>query len=328
MRNTKITVTVVSFIGVCMLLLTFGNVRFFLWLHHEDTRSTQAESSLRTRSTTQQEEDRFEFMKRLRTVGEMKQLVRLPCNFIHDGLYLGEGNEVLNQIYESLQQLDDDVVPVLIEAGAHDGITKSISLKSSACLFTNTLLIEASPENYKVLSKSRKYDRTVHAALCNQDFVMIEENALNSGESHIGTRGVKVPCTSLDTELDKLQSELPESQRDKLRLVFLILDVEKHEVDALKGLERHPPVKAMIETIHLPPDDTDWIAQWATRHGLSGKRCDAYQEIAHTDMCYNFGPDRFTSPFSKDLLYTARKAHPKNSFHTSEVAKAYHYYGE
>uniref|UniRef100_A0A7S0B1T5 Methyltransferase FkbM domain-containing protein n=2 Tax=Minutocellus polymorphus TaxID=265543 RepID=A0A7S0B1T5_9STRA len=328
MKKTKITVVAFSLVGFCALLLAFGNVRLFL-LHHEGGRSTQqGENSFLTASRSTTQEDFFDFTKRLRTVGEMKRMVRLPCNFIHDGLYLGEGNEVLNQVYATLQQLDDDVIPVVIEAGAHDGITKSISLKCSACLFMNTLLIEASPENYEILSKSRAYDRTVHAALCNQDFAMIEENALNSGESHIGTRGVKVPCTSLDAELDKLKNEVRESEREKIQLVFLILDVEKHEVDALKGLERHAPIKAMIETIHLPQDDTDWIARWASRHGLSGKRCDVYKEIAHTDICYNFGPDRFESVHSKDLLYTARKAHPQNSYKTSEVAKAYHYYGQ
>lgn len=315
MRNTTIIFALVT---GCAMLLVVSNASFLLHLHNGDgsTQSIKIDSSA------------VEFTKRLRTVGEMKRMLRLPCNFIHDGLYLGEGNEVLNQVYTTLQQLDDDVVPVVLEAGAHDGITKSISLKCSACLFMNTLLIEASPQNFNVLSKSRPYDRTVNAALCNEDFVMFEENAHNSGESHIGSRGAKVPCTSIDAELDKLKGELPESARGKLQLIFLVLDVEKHEVDALKGLEKHTPTKAMIETIHLPQADTDWIDQWASRHGLSGKRCDEYKEIAHTDICYNFDPDRFAAAHSKDLLYAARKAHPENSYETSKVVKAYHYYGE
>ena len=314
MKNTTIIFALVT---GCTLLLVFSNARFLLHLQNGD-KPLSAESESLT----------VQFTKRLRTVGEMKRMLRLPCNFIHDGLYLGEGNEVLNQVYTTLQQLDDDVVPVVIEAGAHDGITKSISLKCSACLFMNTLLIEASPQNYNVLSKSRPYDHTVNAALCNDEFAMIEENAHNSGESHIGSRGAKVPCTSIDAELDNLRDELPKSEREKLQLIFLVLDVEKHEVDALKGLEKHTPTKAMIETIHLPKDATDWIAKWASRHGLSGKRCDAYREIAHTDMCYNFDADRFEAAHSKDLLYTARKAHPENSYETSKVIKAYHYYGE
>jgi len=310
----KATTVFLSLMTVCVLLLAFGNARFVLHLHDGDI--------------LPRESSKVEFTKRLRTVGEMKRMVRLPCNFIHDGLYLGEGNEVLNQVYTTLQQLDDDIIPIVIEVGAHDGITKSISLKCSACLFMNTLLIEASPRSYQVLSKSRPYDRTVNAALCNEEFVMIEENAQNSGMSHIGTQGAKVVCTSIDAELRKLKSELPESARQNLQLVFLILDVEKHEVDALKGLEKHSPTKAMIETTHLPQSDTDWIAKWASRHKLSGKRCDAYKEIAYTDMCYNFGPDRFEAAHSKDLLYAARKAHPENSYDTSKVSKAYHYYGE
>ena len=80
--------------------------------------------------------------------------MRLPCNYVHDGWYIEDSNEVLNyQVYQSLITMnDDDDIPVMIECGGHDGITKSISLKSSICLNMNTLLIEGSPTNFNAMS--------------------------------------------------------------------------------------------------------------------------------------------------------------------------------
>jgi hypothetical protein len=136
------------------------------------------------------------------TVGEMKRVMRLPCNYVHDGFYIGGSNEVVNQVYQTIMKLDDDIIPVVIESGGHDGITKSLSLKASMCLQVNTMLIEASPSNYNVLKQTRKYDLTVNAALCEQDYVELEENQVNSGETCIfdgkasaNKTTVQVPCT-------------------------------------------------------------------------------------------------------------------------------------
>ena len=60
----------------------------------------------------------------------------------------------------------------LWNAGGHDGITKSLTLKSSRCLGVNTLLIEGSPNNYRTLKNTRPYDWTVNAALCDGDFII------------------------------------------------------------------------------------------------------------------------------------------------------------
>ena len=124
-----------------------------------------------------------------KTAGEMKQMMRLPCNYVHDGFYLHQSNEILHQVYHSLLEMDDSVVPLMIEVGGHDGITKSISLKASICLEMNVLLIEASPPNFNILKRSRSYDTTVNAALCNQEFALIAENTANTGETHIGENG-------------------------------------------------------------------------------------------------------------------------------------------
>ncbi|MGK3762146.1 MAG: hypothetical protein ACI8RD_014464 [Bacillariaceae sp.] len=47
-------------------------------------------------------------------------------------------------------QMSDDVIPVLVECGGHDGITKSLTLKASMRLNMNTMLIEGSPFNFNV----------------------------------------------------------------------------------------------------------------------------------------------------------------------------------
>ena len=112
-----------------------------------------------------------------------------------------------------------------------------------------------------------------------------------------------------------------------MELIFLVLDVEKHEVEALKGLTKYTPSKAMIETKHLPTADKVWILEWAAKKGLRGQPCDAYS-IAATDTCYNFGVDRTKAKTSYELLYTARKSQVKDTYLTSEASKAYMFYGE
>jgi hypothetical protein len=172
----------------------------------------------------------------LLTVGEIKRTMRLPCNYVHDGFYLKDPNECLNQVYQVLQQLDDDDIPVLIEVGGHDGITKSISLKSSICLNVNTLLIEGSPTNYNIIRQTRAYyyDDVVNAALCNGESVLMTNNPTNTGQNMVarsaGKNTVQVRCTSLDAELDAL---VPENQRHRLKIVHMILDFEGHEVHAI-----------------------------------------------------------------------------------------------
>jgi len=266
----------------------------------------------------------------LLTVRQMKERMKLPCNYVHDGYYIAQSNEVLNQVYQSLMELDDDVIPVLIEVGGHDGITKSLSLKASICLEMNTLLIEASPTTYRVLQQTRgNHDMTVNAALCEGESVQLVENEVNSGQTHVATgrqqqQGtVTVQCTTIDTEIDKLQARLPVDQRGKLRLVFLVLDVEGHEPTAVDGIRKHVPLKAMIETKMLNKQSKSKIKGWAEKYNLHGKMCGRF------DKCYNFHPLIEDKPSHlKSLLYGARKGLPKHTFKTSEASKSYMYYGE
>jgi len=269
----------------------------------------------------------------LMTLTEILDRAELPCDYVHDGLYLKESNVVLEEVYKTLTELFDRephpsrIVPVFAEIGGHDGITKSISLKSSRCLRTNTILIEASPLNYKVLRKSRAYDTTVNAALCDGDFANIFDNPVNSGETKITTtedtatattqKTARVPCTTLDDEIDAMRSTLPGGGNDyQMKLVFLVLDVEGHEETAVGGIQKYSPMKAMVETKY---GNEGKIEEWANGHGLLGNRC-------RDNTCFNYKPQKVEYP--PNVFYGARKRVPKDTYKTSEVVPAYMHYGE
>lgn len=271
----------------------------------------------------------------------------LPCNYVHDGFFVPHSNEITNQVYQTLMELkDDDIVPVFIEVGGHDGITKSMSLKVSRCLNVNTMLIEASPSNYKVLKKARSYDLTVNAALCEGDYAEMEESDKNSGQSKLHRSGsstrvqtVKVPCTTIDQEMDKLKAMLPPHLQPKLELVFLVLDVEGFEPIAIKGLNEYSPMKAYIEWTRVSKEDNERMLKWATWHNLQGDFCGPLER----DMCFNFHPTLFFTQvgvedeeeakplvqrWSKDVFYGARFEVPKDTHVTSRASESYMFYGE
>lgn len=273
---------------------------------------------------------------RLLTVSQMKKRWMLPCNYVHDGFYVGDSNEVLNQVHQSLLQLDDTAIPVLLEVGGHDGITKSLSLKSRVCLHVNTMLIEGSPPNHQVLRQTRSYDRVVHAALCDGENVTMQLHEGNSGQSKVmdahGGKGLKntvtVPCTSLDQELDKLRSLLPVDQQDKLVLLLLILDVEGHEASAVStGLIRNHPQKLLLETKMMSNPHKKIIRQWVTQYQPQLQR---RTSCTHNDACYQFDRliDERPHQEQKALLYGARKETPADTYKTSEASKAYYFYGK
>jgi len=262
------------------------------------------------------------------TVREMKEQMKLPCNYVHDGFYLKPSNEVLNQVYQSLMELNDDDVPVLVECGGHDGITKSLTLKASVCLQMNTLLIEASPSNFETLRQPRSCDLMVNAALCSGESVRLVESAVNSGQTRIAGHqetgsGVTIRCTSLDAELDRLRDTLPEGQRDKLQLIFLVLDIEGQEPFAIDGIQRYSPKKVFMEVMHLNKPHKEKIFSWAKQHNLT-KITSSGQ-----DTSFNFHPMiKDKPPHLKSLLYGARSTVPQQTYKTSLASKAYMFYGE
>ena len=72
-----------------------------------------------------------------KTLSEMMNTMELPCNYIHDGFYLRDSNVALNEIYLTLVDMiekynstqAEKIIPLVVEVGGHDGITKSISLR-------------------------------------------------------------------------------------------------------------------------------------------------------------------------------------------------------
>jgi len=272
----------------------------------------------------------------LKTVGQIKQTAQLPCNYVHDGYYLEESNELLHQVYQTVfhDLQDEDAIPVVVEVGGHDGITKSLSLKASRCLGVNTILIEASPKNYGILAQSRAYDRTVNAALCDVDFVEIVDVAKNSGQTRVveteqGVGGgisksknagaARIACTTIDKELDQLRASLPARYQDKLVLAFLVLDVEGHEAIALRGIQKYTPRKMTMESNKFSKDEASQLEAFQTRHHLKAESC------YYADQCYNF---QNKGQYDPRVFYAARKKIPKHTAATSSVAEAYHFYGQ
>eukprot|EP00977_Amphora_coffeiformis_P018897 scaffold6781_cov204-Amphora_coffeaeformis.AAC.12 len=312
-------------LGITVLLLVWSSDFGFL-----QTRNAMSDESTQSKTS-------LVSSHRLWTVGEIKERMMLPCNYVHDGYYLEDSNEVLNQVHQSiLYHLDDDIIPVVIECGGHDGITKSQTLKASRCLSVNTLLIEASPTTYHVLEKSRgPYDLTVNAALCDGESIQMVEDQVNSGATHVLRNGedatetdaviTQTRCTSIDAELDKIRDSLPEQKQDKLQLIFLVLDVEGYEATAINGIQKYSPHKVLMAVRNLDKPDQEKVAAWAESHHLEGQNCNK------ADTCYNFDPsiqDEESSERVRSLLYGARLGKPKNTYKTQEVSTSYFFYGD
>ena len=286
--------------------------------------------------------------RRLLTVREIKEQMVLPCNYVHDGFYLHESNEMLHQAYQSLMKMDPDDIPIMIECGGHDGITKSLSLKVSRCLHMNTLLIEASPKNYNILKQTRgQYDFTVHAALCKEPVgtVQMMELSGNSGQSKVvakdDPRFPTVNCTTIDQELDRLAetylsndgNDNTDKRNKKLKLSLLVLDVEGHEPLAVQGIQKYRPDKVMMEIGHLNSNEKSQIDTWATMHNLKQRVGPCNDNPNDADECYNF--DTIIANATNDdnntlkhLFYGARQRHPPIHAMTSRGSKGYWFYGE
>ena len=275
----------------------------------------------------------------LKTLSEIMTTMELPCNYIHDGFYLRDSNVALNEVYLTLVDMieknnstqADKLIPLVVEVGGHDGITKSISLKASQCLKANTLLIEASPLNYNILKKSRAYDSSLNAALCEDEYVNLVDNPMNSGETKTFDKTQqqqkqqdttkRVPCTTLDDEIDHMKKSLPIDH--EIVLIFLVLDIEGNEPTAIKGINKYIPQKAMIETKYAGRGPNP-VEEWAKRNNLIGKDCGS------NDKCFNFTPGSFSSDedyWQPHVFYGARKSIPANNYRTSEQSKAYMHYG-
>ena len=290
----------------------------------------------------------------LRTLDEIEASFEefLPCNYVHDGYFLKDSNMVLEQVYQGLQELiaatassdKASTIPIVVEVGGHDGISKSMTLKAGRCLRVNTLLVEANPTTYTTLRRTRRYDTTVNAALCDQDaadagtFVEIVDNPVNSGEAR--TEAVhgdandgavapasKVPCTTLDDEIDAMLATVTAgTANSRAVILFLVLDIEGNEPTAVGGIRRHIPRKAQIETKQLDKAGKAKVDRWWTKaprgwDGGTGSPCG----VGDPDTCYGFSQGDLKYP--RKVFYGARKFPPKGKVRTSEASLAYMYYG-
>ena len=104
----------------------------------------------------------------------------------------------------------------------------------------------------------------------------------------------------------------------ELKLIMLILDVEGHEAIAVRGLEKHPPLKAIMETKQLSEESRKVVDEWSMRHNLKGMDCGQ-------DTCFNFVDHK---SYPKEVFYGARAKVPENTYQTSQVSPAYMHYGQ
>jgi hypothetical protein len=134
----------------------------------------------------------------------------------------------------------------------------------------------------------------------------MRENKSNSGQNNIVSNTESVTkkgdvittdCTSIDKELDKLKAQLPLYQRDKLELIFLVLDAEGHEATAIQGIKNYRPHKVIMEWKYIRQSNKAKISDWAMGHNLAGEEC-------KNDRCFNYHPSINEKPSHlKELFY-------------------------
>jgi FkbM family methyltransferase len=177
-----------------------------------------------------------------------------------------------------LEQLVGERPGVFVEAGAHDGYTQSNTYYLERYLGWRGLLVEAVPELWAKARKRRPRSTVVQAALVAPEQeaaeVVIHFGDLAStigdpehargGLDNAGRTGyeVRVPGRTLSALLDETGLGAPD---------LLVLDVEGHELDALRGLEmdRHAPALLLVEMLDMRRQRPQFDAFLASRYDFA-----------------------------------------------------------
>ena len=177
---------------------------------------------------------------------------------------------------------------VFVEAGAHDGFTQSNTYYLERHRGWRGLLVEPVPELH-AKARRRRRAQVVNAALVGPEAegttVPIQFGDLMStvrdqpghaaaGLENAGRRAytAHVPARTLSSLLDEAGLE---------HVDLLVLDVEGHEAEALRGLDldRHAPSLILLELLDLP-------AQRPVFDALLGERYRFEQELSPWDALY------------------------------------------
>lgn len=174
----------------------------------------------------------------------------------------------------------EDLLPrdggIFFEAGAHDGYTQSNTYYLERYRGWRGVLVEAIPELHAKAQRRRPGSHVVQAALVGPEAaggtVPVHFGDLMSklgadgthsagGLANAGRKGyvVEVPARTISDVLDEAGLGTPD---------VLVLDIEGHELDALRGLdlERHAPAMLVIEMLDLDRQRPEFDALLATHY--------------------------------------------------------------
>lgn len=184
---------------------------------------------------------------------------------------------------------------VFVEAGAHDGYTQSNTYALERRRGWRGVLVEPVPELHAKAARRRAASTVVHAALVAPEAagrpvpiafgdLMSQVAATETEHTAAGlvTAGrdpyvVQVPGRTLDDVLDEAGVGAVD---------LLLLDLEGHELDALRGLdtERHPVAHLVVEVLDCEAQLPAFRELLAGRFELQGMltHCDAHFAAAST----------------------------------------------
>jgi FkbM family methyltransferase len=182
--------------------------------------------------------------------------------WIRRGLFEAVGSRRYSQPAEPgldrLAELVPDRPGTFLEAGAHDGYSLSNTYYLERVMGWRGVLIEAVPALYEKTRRRRTRSQVVNAALVSperegqsvtvhfgdltstiDDPSIAERGLINAGMSGYS---VDVPGRTLSSILDDAGIGAPD---------LMVLDIEGHELEALKGLEldRHAPRMLVVEML-------------------------------------------------------------------------------
>ena len=166
----------------------------------------------------------------------------------------------LHNMDRLLEDIVDDEPGVFVEAGAHDGYTQSNTYYLERFLGWQGLLVEAVPELFEKARARRRRSIVTHAALVGPErngtetMVHFGDLASTLGDPRHAAGGlnnagrnayeVSVPGRTLSALIDEAALGRPD---------LIVLDVEGHELDVLRGLDlaRHGPEFLMVEMLDM-----------------------------------------------------------------------------
>jgi FkbM family methyltransferase len=144
-----------------------------------------------------------------------------------------------------------------IELGANDGVQQSNTYALEREFGWRGVLIEPVPELAAECRRNRPMAEVICAAAGNGGGPGFTRVAYADLKSAVSTSGIAVATTSLEQVIEQLMSgRAPD---------LLVVDVEGHELEVLRGLGPHRPTWVLVET-----DDADRVANALTGYSQVG----------------------------------------------------------